>query len=101
MSTGSGATRAANIADPVPLPNCAWPAPTSGIGFLPGPPSISRILMPSSEKYPAESAARMCANWPLRSQLSEIATSVTVVGLVAGALDAVVVLDWAAAAGDG
>src|SRR5262245_60072297 len=57
------------------MPKCAWPAPTRGTGFLPGPPSMIRCLIPSSAKKPLASATMTGANSPLRSQPSWVRTS--------------------------
>src|SRR3989304_6219144 len=76
MSTGSGASRAwKTMLPPAVIPNWAWPTPTIGIGFLPGPPSRIRCLMPSSAKNPLASATMIGANSPFRSQPSWVLTS--------------------------
>src|SRR3990172_1751976 len=76
MSTGSGASRAwKTMLPPAVIPNWAWPTPTIGIGFLPGPPSRMRCLMPSSAKNPLASATMIGANSPFRSQPSWVLTS--------------------------
>ena len=75
-STGSLARRAwKTLLPPAVMPNVAWPAPTMGTGFLPGPPSMIRWRMPSSAKKPLASATMTGANSPLRSQPSCVRTS--------------------------
>src|SRR5881628_1700786 len=46
-----------------------------GTGFLPGPPSRIRCLIPSSAKNPLASATMIGANSPLRSHPSCVLTS--------------------------
>src|SRR5688572_20081393 len=60
-----------------------------------------RCLIPSSAKYPFDSATITGANSPLRSQPSWVATSNVWVGFEAGADCAAAGAGWAAAAGDG